>query len=49
MRAYGRLLLLKETLISLIDQSHKLDIKTLALFQLKDFCRRDDDKLKEFC
>ena len=38
---HGRLLLLKEKLVSMIDPVDKLDIKTLGLFQLKDFSRGD--------
>lgn len=45
MREHGGLLMLKQKLVSLIDSSDRLDIKTLALFQLKDFIR-DDEKME---
>jgi anti-sigma regulatory factor (Ser/Thr protein kinase) len=32
LQEHGRLLLLKERLVSLVDASNKLDIKTLAMF-----------------
>ena len=43
MREHGRLLVLKEKLISMVDPNSELDIKTLGLFQLKDFCQTDMD------
>lgn len=43
MKEHGRLLVLKERLVKIIGNNDKLDIKTLALFQLKDFCRNYSD------
>ena len=54
MKEHGRLLLLKQKLVSLVDAEQKLDVKTLGMFQLKDFCHgeiedpfRSFDKLEE--
>ena len=35
---HGVLLMLKEKLVSYVDKSDRLEIKTLGLFQLRDFC-----------
>jgi hypothetical protein len=43
MKEHGRLLVLKERLVKIIGTNDKLDIKTLALFQLKSFCRTNSD------
>lgn len=40
---FGRLLVLKDHLLSLVDRSERLEINTLGLFQLKDFCALDSD------
>ena len=50
MKEHGRLLVLKELLVKLIGFHDKPDIKTLALFQLKDICRCDaemDESMKK--
>jgi hypothetical protein len=39
MKEHGRLLLLKEKLMSYVPQSEKYNLKRLAQFQLKDFTR----------
>ena len=39
---HGRLLVLKDHLLSLVDRSERLSIKTLGLFQMKDFCALDE-------
>ena len=44
LQEHGRLLLLKEKLVAMVDPNDKLDIKTMGLFQLKDFCHGDSDK-----
>ena len=46
MNEHGHLLILKEKLIKLMGHN-KPDIKTLALFQLKDICRNDRDLQEE--
>jgi len=45
---YGRLLTLKACLVRQIYPNDKLDIKTLAMFQLRDFCRGDKVKEQKF-
>lgn len=45
LRSHGRLLTLKSAIVRQIFPNDKLDIKTLAFFQLKDFCGAD--KLQE--
>lgn len=50
MKEHGRLLVLKEKLVQLVGLHDKPDIKTLALFQLKDICRSDvgmDESVKK--
>jgi hypothetical protein len=44
MHEHGRLLLLKQKLVSLCDPNDKLEMKTLSMFQLKDFTRADNVK-----
>jgi hypothetical protein len=44
LQEHGRLLVLKEKLVSMVDPNDKLDIKTLGLFQLKAFCHSDSEK-----
>lgn len=41
MTEHGRLLTLKEQLISLVDASEDISVKTLGMFQIKDFCAID--------
>lgn len=48
MNSFSCLLMLKERLVSLIESQDRLDIKTLALFQLKDFCRQDKEVKQQF-
>ena len=43
MEEHGRLMAYKEPLISLLDAQDPLTIKTLGLFQLKDFYAIDED------
>jgi hypothetical protein len=49
LQEHGRLLLLKQKLVSMVDVNDKLDIKTLGMFQLKDFCRSDEVKEQALC
>lgn len=50
MREHGCLLLLKEKLVGLVQSECKLDIKSLTLFQLKDFFKSEDnEKVIEIC
>lgn len=45
MREHGRLLALKEKLVSIVDEQDPLSINTLSLFQLKDLrCPHIDPK-----
>lgn len=45
MREHGRLLALKEKLVSIVDEQDPLSINTLSLFQLKDLrCPNIDPK-----
>ena len=48
MMEHGVLLMLKEKLVSYVDKSDRLEIKTLGLFQLRDFCGSNQDLQKEF-
>ena len=43
---HGRLLVLKDHLLSLLDRSKRVSIKTLGLFQLKDYCAVDPSLAK---
>lgn len=45
---HGVLLMLKEKLVSYVDKSDRLEIKTLGLFQLRDFCGNNQNLQKEF-
>ena len=44
---HGRLLVLKDHLLSLVDREERLGIKTLSVFQLKDFTSLDEDLARE--
>ena len=48
MMEHGVLLMLKEKLVSYVDKSDRLEIKTLGLMQLRDFCGSNQILQKEF-
>lgn len=45
MREHGRLLLLKDKLVNMVDRDNKLSVQELGLFQLKDYCNKDFNDL----